>query len=164
MVNMSTSSSSRPAAGRREPRDGRSLRVVDEAFWARERDMLDLRLALLTDFMSAKGICSRWARRACNTQTTDAAVSSQGSPTPSRSRPRSAAIWSIRSNVAILLSLEQVRAAEVFGSRDCRIFANGAQVTMRTRGTRSSARSRAMRRDGWILSGTGTSTIRSSRR
>jgi hypothetical protein len=43
-------------ARRRDPRDGRTLRIVDESFWARERDMLSLRLSLLHDFLSSKGI------------------------------------------------------------------------------------------------------------
>lgn len=46
-------SSRRP--GRREPRDGRTLRIVDETFWAREREMLGLRLSLLTEFVGSRG-------------------------------------------------------------------------------------------------------------
>jgi hypothetical protein len=42
-------------ARRRDPRDGRTLRIVDESFWSRERDMLSLRLSLLHDFLSSKG-------------------------------------------------------------------------------------------------------------
>ncbi|KFX86267.1 hypothetical protein O988_09684 [Pseudogymnoascus sp. VKM F-3808] len=45
-------------ARRRDPRDGRTLRIVDESFWARERDMLSLRLSLLHDFLSSKGLTS----------------------------------------------------------------------------------------------------------
>ncbi|OBT39166.1 hypothetical protein VE00_10216 [Pseudogymnoascus sp. WSF 3629] len=45
-------------ARRRDPRDGRTLRIVDESFWSRERDMLSLRLSLLHDFLSAKGLTS----------------------------------------------------------------------------------------------------------
>ncbi|KFY14736.1 hypothetical protein V492_02444, partial [Pseudogymnoascus sp. VKM F-4246] len=45
-------------ARRRDPRDGRTLRIVDESFWARERDMLSLRLSLLNDFLTAKGLTS----------------------------------------------------------------------------------------------------------
>ncbi|OBT61548.1 hypothetical protein VE03_08901 [Pseudogymnoascus sp. 23342-1-I1] len=45
-------------ARRRDPRDGRTLRTVDEAFWARERDMLSMRLSMLKDFLAEKGIVS----------------------------------------------------------------------------------------------------------
>ncbi|OBT49594.1 hypothetical protein VE04_09920, partial [Pseudogymnoascus sp. 24MN13] len=45
-------------ARRRDPADGRTLRIVDESFWSRERDMLSLRLSLLHDFLSAKGLTS----------------------------------------------------------------------------------------------------------
>ncbi|KFY52908.1 hypothetical protein V496_08070 [Pseudogymnoascus sp. VKM F-4515 (FW-2607)] len=45
-------------ARRRDPRDGRTLRVVDESFWSREREMLLLRLNMLREFMEGKGLTS----------------------------------------------------------------------------------------------------------
>jgi hypothetical protein len=48
--------STRRPVGRRDLRDGRALRVVDDRFWAREKEMLKTRLLLLQEFMKRKGM------------------------------------------------------------------------------------------------------------